>query len=353
MPSTNNPQVIAITGSTGFVGSHLVRSLSSDGHDIKAFGRVAKPPKRLLDYAEYHQWNITKPAESGLHGKADIFIHTAGFVNFWGKKQDMYQANVVGTQNSMELAQKMGARTFIYMSSGSVYDPLADKINVKEPALYAKRYLNYYAVTKTEAEQLLLGRADFDQAVIIRPHAIYGPGDRTLVPQILSRVTHRRFILPDSGKAKYSVSHVGNIVDAVRGVLGNGLRGANIFNICDLETVEALQFLKEVLRRSDQDIKIMHVPYVVGLVAAYILEGMATLARSSSQPLLTRNIMSQLHHDSTMDIGLARRLLGYEPRYSCKEGLDETLKWVEDLGGHKKMMEYHTQLSWSGKIRIY
>lgn len=353
MGKASKPQVIVITGSTGFVGSHLVRSLSTDGHHIKAFGRTTKPPKPLLDFAEYHQWDITESTDNGQHGKADVFIHTAGFVDFWGKKPDMYQANVVGTQNAIDLAGKMGAKVFICMSSASVYDPLTDKVDVKESAPYAKRYLNYYAATKAEAEQLLLENAGFDQTVIIRPHAIYGPGDRTLVPQILSRVKYQRFILPDSGNAKYSVTHVGNIVDAVRGVLDRQLKGKTIFNITDDGSIEAKQFLQEVLSRLDNRVRIVRIPYIIGLTVAYVLEGIAVMTKSSKQPLLTRNIMLQLHKNSTMDTSLARGLLGYEARYTYSEGLDDTFAWVHSLGTLKGVHAGGARSSWSGDIKIY
>lgn len=351
MPKTR--KTIAITGSTGFVGSHLVRSLSNDGYSIKAFGRSAEPPKLLLKYAEYKQWDITEPADFNVVGIADVFIHTAGFVDFWGKKSDIYQANVVGTQNAMKLAQQMGAKTFIYLSSASVYDPRADKIDVQESAPYAKRYLNYYAQTKVEAEKLLRNNSSFDLVVIIRPHAIYGPGDRTVVPQIVGRVKNQRFILPDKGDAKYSVTHVGNIVDAIRQLVKGPIKGISILNITDTEPVGARVFLGEVLVRLDVDVRIITIPYSVGLGAAYLIESFAKLRGADKTPLLTANIMSQLHHDSTMSIKLAKRLIGYKGKHSYSDGLDDTFKWIDSLGGVEKMNKHDSQLSWSGKIKSY
>jgi nucleoside-diphosphate-sugar epimerase len=346
-------KTIAVTGSTGFVGSHLVRSLSNDGYGIKAFGRSVKPPKPLLKYADYRQWNITEQADASMIGTADVFIHTAGFVDFWGKKKDMYQANVAGTKNAMELARQMGAKTFVYISSASVYDPLADKINVKESAPYAKRYLNYYAETKVEAEKLLRNNANFDSVIIIRPHAIYGPGDRTIVPQILSRAKNRRFILPDRGVSEHSVTHIGNVVDVVRYMAKEPLPGINILNITDIEPVKARTFLSEILTRLDTDIRIVTVPYPVGLGAACILELYARLTGTDKAPLLTVNIMAQLHHDSTMSIESARNLTGYKGRYGYTDGLDDTFEWIGSLGGVEKIDNHDSQLSWSGKLKSY
>ncbi len=346
-------KIVAVTGSIGFVGSHLVRSLSSDGYNIKALGRLIKPPELLMKYANYYQWDITEQADIATIGTADIFIHAAGFVDFWGKKEDIYQANVVGTQNAIKLAQKMGAKTFIYISSASVYDPLTDKINIKESAPYAKRYLNYYAETKVEAERLLRNSNDFDSIVIIRPHAIYGPSDRTVVPQILSRVRKRRFILPDKGDAKYSVTHVGNIVDAVRSLIKKPLKGVHVLNITDAQPIEAKKFLGEVLGRLNSDVRIVTIPYSIGLGAAYMLESCAKLIESNSAPLLTVNIMYQLHHESTMSIDLAEKLIGYRARYSYSDGLDDTFKWISSLGGVEQINKHNSQLSWSGKIKSY
>ena len=346
-------KTIAVTGSTGFVGSHLVRSLSNDGYGIEAFGRSFKPPDLLLKYADYHQWDITEQADANLVVAADVFIHTAGFVNFWGKKNDIYQANVVGTQNAIKLAQQMGAKTFIYISSASVYDPRSDKVNIKESAPYAKHYLNYYAKTKVEAEKLLKNKNGFNSVVIIRPHAIYGPGDRTIVPQIASRVKNQRFILPDKGDAKYSVTHIGNIVDAVRQLVKSPVKDVCTINITDIEAVEARVFLGEVLVRLNSDIRIVTLPYAVGLGAAYLLESFAKLTGATRPPLLTVNIMSQLHHDSTMSVKLAKRLIGYKGKHSYSDGLDDTFKWISSLGGVGNINKHDSQLSWSGKIEVY
>lgn len=346
-------KTIAVTGSTGFVGSHLVRSLSKDGRSIKAFGRTANPPEPLLKYADYHQWDVTEQADASQIGTSDVFIHTAGFVDFWGKKKDIYQANVAGTKNAMKLARQMGAKTFIYISSASVYDPLADKVDIKESVPYAKRYLNYYAKTKVEAEKLLRNSTDFDSIAIIRPHAIYGPGDRTVVPQILSRVKNHRFILPDKGNAKYSVTHVGNIIDAVRSLVEKPIYGVNILNITDAEPVEARAFLGAVLTRLDSDIRITTIPYPLGLGAAYAIESCAKLIRAEKPPLLTVNIMYQLHHESTMSIELAKKLIGYRAKYSHSDGLDDTFKWISSVGGIEKLNNQDSQLSWNGKIKSY
>lgn len=343
------PKTIAITGSTGFVGSHLVRSLSNDGYSIKAFGRSPEPPELLLKYADYHQWDITKQVNVATVVSADVFIHAAGYVDFWGNKKDIYQANVVGAQNAIKLAKRMGVKTFIYLSSASVYDPSVDKINIKESAPYAKHYLNYYAETKVEAEKLLKSSKLFDSVMIIRPHAIYGPGDRTVVPQILSRVRNHRFALPDKGDVKYSVTHVGNIVDAVRLIVKRPPRGATVLNITDSKPVEAKKFLREVLVRLDGEIRIVTIPYSMGLVAAHLLESWAKLIRADSAPLLTVNIMYQLHHESTMSIDLAKQSIGYRAEHIYSDGLDDTFEWISSLGGD----EHDAQLSWSGKIKGY
>ena len=347
------PKTIVITGATGLVGSHLVRSLSNDGYIVRAYGRSKKPPKMLLKYANYCSWDITLEANYQNTEFADVFVHTAGFVNFLGKKKDIYQANIVGTQNALKLARKMSVKTFVYISSASVYDPLADKVMVNESAQYAKRYLNYYAETKVEAEKLLRQVKDFESIVIIRPHAIYGPGDRTIVPQILSRVKGHRFILPDRGNAKYSVTHVGNIVDAVRNIIKNPSKGTHIMNITDQHPVEVQKFLNEVLDRYGNDVSIVKIPYWIGYTAAHIIEASTKFTGFNKEPMLTVNIISQLHHESTMSIDFAKNKINYRARYSYKDGLDDTFEWIESIGGFSNINKYDSQLSWRGKVKSY
>jgi nucleoside-diphosphate-sugar epimerase len=156
----NNNKTIAITGVTGFLGSHLARSLYSDGYKIIGFGRAKKPSSEIYKYSEYVRWDITK-SFSKIRESADFFIHTASYVKFWGDKKEIYDTNVVGTVNAINTAKKMHSKTFVYISSASVYDPFLDKINVAESAPYAKRYLNYYAETKVQAEKIVQNSSCF------------------------------------------------------------------------------------------------------------------------------------------------------------------------------------------------
>ena len=122
---------IGITGATGFVGSHLVRHLSSQGHNIVAYGR-SKPAENLLKFADFRLWDITRPILERC--EADIFIHCAGFVDTWGCYRDMYDLNVMGTKRALEFAE--GAEHFIYMSTASVYNPWYGKHLATEDSLF-------------------------------------------------------------------------------------------------------------------------------------------------------------------------------------------------------------------------
>lgn len=351
MHSRNN-KTIAITGATGFLGSHLMRSLSSDGYRIISFGRVEKPPAEIYKYSEYIPWDITMRIAE-IKKFSEVFIHTASYVKFWGDRQEIYDANVVGTINAIDTAKKMHAKTFIYISSASVYDPFSDKINATESAHYAKRYLNYYAETKVQAEKAVLNAKCFDSIIILRPHVIYGPGDRTIVPNIIKHIRHGRFILPGSGKSKYSVTHVGNIIDSVRLIINNAPTGKHVFNITDVEQLSAKEFISKVLNLYDKKIKITEVPFLVGIIVAAIAELPSKIKVSKNEPIVTKDLVLQLRHESTMSIDNAMAVIGYRPRYRLEEGLSDTFNWIKSTKSFDPKDYINSSISLKGKIPIY
>src|SRR5262245_17724919 len=144
---------IGITGATGFVGSHLVRHLAKERHEIVAYGRSPNPPVKLKEYASYIQWDLDKNfIPEAFDG--DIFIHSAGYVEFWGSYSDMHKINAEGTLKALEIAKKV--KHFIYISSASVYGSHRAKKDALENTRYPKQYANNYGLTKSEAERIII-----------------------------------------------------------------------------------------------------------------------------------------------------------------------------------------------------
>jgi nucleoside-diphosphate-sugar epimerase len=271
---------IAVTGSGGFVGGAVVHALRAEGHDVHAYTRA--------------EWDI---AVGPIDGDADAVVHCAALASDRASLADARRANVDGTRNVV--ASFPGAR-FVHLSTSSVYDQRAPTVNAREGDGPAARLASTYARTKAEAEREVPAGA-----VILRPHAVYGPGDTTLLPRLLASVRRGRLVLPGGGRALHSLTHIDNLAQAVRLSL---IGPPGIYNVSDAAPVPLRDAVAGLLARRGVDAAIRSIPYLLALALALAL------------PSLTRYAVGQLGLERTLDISAARDALGYAPTPTSFEG---------------------------------
>ncbi len=342
---------IGITGSTGFVGSHFVRHFSSLGHEVIAYGSKPNPPVELLKFAHYQQWDITQKIPKGEYN-LDVLIHCAGSVNLSASYNEIKKVNVEGTRKVLQFAR--GANHFIYISTASVYNSFSGKNNAQEDDLYHQRYSNNYARTKAEAEQLIkTSSSGFKKITILRPHFIYGPGDRSLIPRVLGAIRGKYFFIFGEGTNKYSITHIGNLCYGLSLVLQSNKQGFNIYNISDEVPVTTEYIFSKLFNVLGMKIKIIHFPYLLAQPLGFIGEKLHQFKKSTKPPLLTRDIVRQLTQESTISLQMIKRDLNYNPPYSYEEGLQDLNSWIKSIGGVKSYLEAVAECSWLGELPIY
>ncbi|OHA62720.1 MAG: hypothetical protein A3E07_01260 [Candidatus Wildermuthbacteria bacterium RIFCSPHIGHO2_12_FULL_45_9] len=340
---------IGITGATGFVGSHLVRHLSSQGHNIVAYGR-SKPAENLLKFADFRLWDITRPILERC--EADIFIHCAGFVDTWGRYRDMYDLNVMGTKRALEFAE--GAEHFIYMSTASVYNPWYGKHLATEDSLYPEKYANNYGATKAQAERMVKDFSNkYRKVTILRPHVIYGPGDRHIVPRILKFAERGKEFVIGDGTNEFSITHVGNICYAVSLLLAAKLEMFRIFNVTDDKTLTVNELLKRLCLAFDLHPRVYNVPYLAAYGIAVLFETQNRIFSHKKTPLFTRDIVRQFSQESTLSIEKIKRDLHYDPPYDFNNGIQDIKLWVDSIGGRKEYISNPNEKVWQGKLFTY
>jgi len=177
-------RTLAVTGGTGFVGSHLLRLALAQGYDLRALTRGWKPPEDEVAWVDGtldRNDTLLK-----LCSGADAVIHIAGLINA-RTRAEFEAVNVGGTANLIDAARKAGVRRFIHISS----------LTAREPQLSA------YGWSKARSERLVA--ASGLDWTIIRPPAVYGPGDRETFE--LFKMARRGLVaLPPGGR--FSVIHV-------------------------------------------------------------------------------------------------------------------------------------------------
>ncbi|GLW11165.1 NAD-dependent epimerase [Microtetraspora sp. NBRC 13810] len=287
---------VAVTGASGFVGGAVCRAAREAGWEVHGFGRTRTG-------GGLRSWDITRPAPPGLP-EVDAVIHCAGGVTDWGRPEAIWAANVTGTRNVA--AAFPGAR-FVHVSTASVYDPFRPTVRATEEEAPVTRYVNAYGASKAAAERLVAGRA-----VVLRPHAVYGPGDTTLLPRVLGAVRGRRLLAVGDGRQLLSLTSVGNLARACL-LAAAGPVASGVFNVTDAEPVVLDDALRAILRERGVPAEPYYLPPRLATSLAAVAETAFRLLASPRPPRLTRYAAGHLAVERTLDISAARRLLGYRP----------------------------------------
>lgn len=292
---------IAVTGASGFCGAHLARTAAALGLDVTCHGRRPGPVGRHRD------WDATAH-DPDLSG-ADLVVHCAAAVADLppGHPAEARQhaVNVTGTERVLRAA---AGRPLVHVSSASVYDPRTTAAALTEDHPTATGHLNAYGRTKAAAERLALAAG----GVVLRPRAVYGPGDPHLLPQLLTRARHG--VLPLPGRdLPLSLTAVANLTDACLSALGLGPAGAppwppGAYNIADATPYRRDDALRRILAAHRRPARIVHLPAPVARLAA----------RTTLVPGLTRYSVDLLTRGVVLDLTRARAR-GWSPAH----GLDD------------------------------
>jgi nucleoside-diphosphate-sugar epimerase len=317
-------KTMLVTGASGFVGGRVARYFANLGWRVIGYGR------RFLTIpgVEYRQWDIETPLAPMVEN-VDVLVHSAAKVDDFGDEKSFYRANVQGTRHVLDAFPNVGQ--FIYISSSSVYDPFAEKIAIREDFPYGKRYLNHYGSSKMQAEKLLLTHRP-DNLVILRPRAVYGVGDTTLLPRLLQAKRGRFLLGIGDGQNELSLTYIDNLVHAVECAVERHFRQV-IFNIADEQTITLETMLRLFAEKMTWDVQLLFIPRSLAWGIASLNEALYRSFSLQGNPTLTRYSVQQLSSTYTLTIEKAQKELGYLPRYTYSEGFEAVKAWLDQAGG--------------------
>lgn len=306
---------IAVTGASGFIGGAIAAALARPEleHEVVGFGRT--PGGWSFNEGSYRIWDVARGRlPAGI--RADAVVHCAGLADDWAPLAEALRVNRDGTRH---VRQSFPNARIVHLSTSSVYDAFVPTVNVVESNGPATRFLSTYSESKAAAETELAGA----NAVVLRPHGVYGPGDTTLLPRLLSGIHNGRLAMPDGAAVDQTVTHIDNLIHAVTRALVPD-SPAGVFNIGDDSPVLLSALLAELLAKQGRsDVAITSIPYRT----AYSLAASSELSHRATRrgrPRITRFAVSQVGLERTLDLGAARAQLGYRPRPTSLEGAE---KW--------------------------
>lgn len=177
--------MILVTGANGLLGSFLCQELVAKGYKVKALIRKNADTtliKEILKDLEIHEGDLSDVGSlmDAMIG-VNYIVHTAAVVSFWSKKKHlMYQTNVEGTRNIVDIALKSGIKKLIHISSIAAIGRKSTDIKISESNIWEESSWNSnYAVTKHQAElEVYRGVEEGLNTVILNPSIILGPGSK-------------------------------------------------------------------------------------------------------------------------------------------------------------------------------
>jgi nucleoside-diphosphate-sugar epimerase len=323
---------IFVTGGTGFTGAALVRRLLRDGHQVVSLDKqpgLADEELKSLG-AELVYGSVTDRAVVAKCAQgAEVVMHLAAAFRELGVPDEVYKSvNVDGTRVVAEESLKAGARKLVYCSTqgvhGHIANPPGDESSPIAPA-------DYYQQTKYEGE-LELKALDGSalEYVILRPTAIYGPGDPGRFQMIYRRARRGTFPMFGSGRTYYHPVYVDNLVDAFVLAMERGRGAGQAYIIGDAEFFPIQELVARIGKAIGVEVRIPHYPIWPLVIAGHVCEKICK-PFGIEPPIFPRRV-DWFRQVRAFRIEKARRELGYEPRVGIEEGLKRTGDWYIATG---------------------
>ncbi|RKF77552.1 Sterol-4-alpha-carboxylate 3-dehydrogenase, decarboxylating [Golovinomyces cichoracearum] len=346
---------VLVIGGCGFLGHHIVKILHSSYNCTISVIDLHTSRNRLpeSDGVKYFNGDITS-IESilpiFLQTKPEIVIHTAS-PTLTGASRELYRrVNVEGTRCVIEACQKVSVTALIYTSSASIIsDNVTDLINADEkwPIIPAKSQSEYYSETK--ALVLTANRSASHPSLLtcsLRPAGIFGEGDVQLIPNMLKVYENNKtgFQLGDNCNL-FDFTYVGNVAQAhcLAAValkatsslstipLSHEKVDGESFIITNDQPIYFWDFARAVWRAAGSEKSTQHVWEIskdLGMLIGGIMEW--TMWCMGKVPSLTRRQVRYSCMTRYFDCSKAKRLLGYRPDVTLREGIERSVRWFED-----------------------
>jgi len=332
----NKNAPVLVTGGTGFLGRKLVGRLLDHGRSVTVLARRPAPDLTARGVrficADLADAAAMRAACAGI----ETVFHTAAKVDVWGRYDDFFRINVLGTRALLDGCRAHGVKNFIHTSTPSVVYNGRDLAGADESLPLTTDCPSPYPLTKAMAERdVLAANCEALRTVALRPHLIWGIGDPHLVPRVLARARAGRLRIVGEGKSRVDMVHVENAVDAhllaekalqvrrLKADKSSGDAAGRTYFITNGEPVVLWDWINDLLRALGEP----PVTKRISLRAASALGAACEVAWRvlplRSEPPMTRFIAAELAKDHWFDLGAARRDLGFTPRVSMAQGTTE------------------------------
>jgi nucleoside-diphosphate-sugar epimerase len=303
---------ILVTGASGFIGGYLAEELAKNtAYDILATGRSECRRFDGLENVTYFRLDLSRPLSEAI--VCDVCIHAAGLADDHSSEAALMGANVEAANNLIKSIRD--CKCLIHISSSSVYDFSDGKVKSEVDASLDHQ-LSPYGRSKLLSEQVI-ANADIPSVYIFRPRAVYGPGDRTLLPRIQKLVRKRFMIAPGTLEVESSLTHVKQLFDVSLLCMGQSKNGLHIFNIADDKAYVLKEVFAELAYRQKAHRNLWYIP-------AKLIDAIITIkAFLGIRRGVSRQSFDYLSQHAVLNIEKVKSELGFAPTVNFFESIPD------------------------------
>ncbi|MEK6805602.1 MAG: NAD-dependent epimerase/dehydratase family protein [Pseudomonadota bacterium] len=315
-----------ITGGSGFVGRHLIKTLIARGESVRALARSESSQaivRKLGATVVAGDLDSIEAMMQGMNG-CDFVVHAAAEVQEWGPRDRYQRVNVDGTRNVIDAARRAKVKRLVHIGTEAPFARGKPIVNIDESVPLPETPLPRYPATKAAAEKLVrAANGGGLETVVVRPRLIWGPDDTSILPQLVAAVKDGRFMWINGGRALTSTCHVANVCAGAISAAYRGKAGEAYF-LTDGAPVSVREFLTAYIKSGGVDPPDKSLPYGLVWVFASIAEFLWDRLLPGKPPV-TRMAIALIGREVTVNDAKARREMAYDNVISRADGLKALL----------------------------
>ncbi len=322
---------VLVTGAAGFTGGVLALKLKKMGYDVRGTARYGSKTDFLREAGVELVFGDIGNAEDvkRMVAGCDYIFHIAALYRQANvRDEEYYRVNVDGTRLLLDTACESRVKKFVHCSTMGVCGHLAHT-PADEGAPYNPG--DIYQITKMEGEKLALNcfRGGRMNGVVVRPAAIYGPGDMRFC-KLFKMINRRCFFVIGKGQHFFHTVYIDNLVEGFILAMEKDVPSGEVFIIADNEYMSLNDFFEMIADELGAKRPTIHIPAWPVQILGSVVEKIC-IPFGITPPIYRRRV-DFFTKNRAYDISKAKEMLDYTPKVSVMEGIARTSEWYHEKG---------------------